>query len=569
MDHIIWYFTGVGRTSGLMPVLRAAAVCALLYQIDLVIVLGCWLARKIGVLSSRAVLEPENRHSAVLVLPTLLRGEDELTGLMAAMRSAAQNEYPGTLFIVGCIDGRATRPDLFQRLRAWVDLEPTPSNVKLHVIGTPERMGKAVAMDHGVEHIKSLVAEGKIAEFPTLFFNMDADSTLGPNALERLAYQLTRTRRLLGTPHLIVTSNVLVPAEDCFVDARSLFSMRRWIATLVAREYLTGISFGRTNTKLFPVNEVSGALFCTWSQVYLPAPTYARFIQSLRLVDWLKWWIGFPPPRFSEFKGEPLCEAMAGPGDDTWMTWMASSGTWKDGRICFDFPRTPLHAFVRAVLQYLSRPLAFDALAKVFTKTPTNVRALFRQRLRWNSSRVQDLQRWFPALAYHWQVGASVLISSTVVILFNTMFLIGAVAPFVLFRHTSAALPVSLLAGIGYMMARLIASIVALLTSECPAADWLKLISLPGASYYHIYFGEVTTFSPECTLRKGGLTRIALAYRLRRAILLAFRAIVFGDVPWGWFWFGWRETPWTPSGFDGWSSGIRPPAVYWPSRRRD
>jgi hypothetical protein len=382
-----------------------------------------------------------------------------------------------------------------------------------------------------------------------------------------------------------VTSNVLVSAEECFVDVRSLFSMRRWIATLVGREYLTGISFGRTNTKLFPVNEVSGALFCTWSQVYLPAPTYARFMQSLRMVDWLKWWIGFRPPRFSEFRGAPLCEAMAGPGDDTWMTWMASSGTWRNGQVCFEFPRTPIHAFVRTVLQYLSRPLAFDALAKVYTKTPTNIGALFRQRLRWNSSRVQDLQRWFPALAYHWQVGASVLISSFVVIVYNSMFLISVVAPFAILRHASAALPVSLLAGVGYMAVRLMASVVALVTSECPSADWLKLMSLPGASYYHIYFntlttilgsvrdlygfGEVTTFSPESTLRKSGLTRIALAYRLRRAFLLACRAVVRGDVPWGWFWFGWKQTRWTPSGFDGWSSGVRPPAVHWPSARRD
>jgi hypothetical protein len=276
---------------------------------------------------------------------------------------------------------------------------------------------------------------------------------------------------------------------------------------------------------------------------------------------------------------------MAGPGDDTWMTWMASCGTWIGGRVSFEFPRTPIHALVRTVLQYVSRPLAFDALAKVYTKTPTTVRALFRQRLRWNSSRVQDLQRWFPALAYHWQVGASVLISSSVVIFHNFTFLVGTLAPLLLLRHISLALPVSLLAGAGYMLVRLAASVVALITSECPPADWLKLLSLPAAGYYHIYFntlttllgstrdvwgfGEVTTFSPESTLRKSGLTRIALAYRFRRAILLAFRALIHGDVPWGWFWFGWRETPWTPSGFDGWSTKSRPPPVYWPRAREE
>jgi hypothetical protein len=145
MDHFIWYFTGVGRTSGLMPVLRAGCVCALLYQIDLLLVLASWLVRRLGVIPSRAVLEPENRHSALLVLPTLLRSEDELSGLMSAMRSAAQNEYPGHLVIVGCIDDRAGRPDLFQKLRAWASVEPVPPNVELHIIGTPERVSKAVS----------------------------------------------------------------------------------------------------------------------------------------------------------------------------------------------------------------------------------------------------------------------------------------------------------------------------------------------------------------------------------------------------------------------------------------
>jgi hypothetical protein len=61
---------------------------------------------------------------------------------------------------------------------------------------------------------------------------------------------------------------------------------------------------------------------------------------------------------------------------------------------------------------------------------------------------------------------------------------------------------------------------------------------------------------------------MALAYRARRAFLLACRAVVFGDVPWGKFWLGWEQTRWTPSGFDGWTTGVRPPPVYWPARRR-
>ena len=585
MAHLVWYFTGTAQSLGLLPLLRAAVVCGVLYQIDLLFgVLGLWLCKKLGILSSASVLEPENRHSALVVLPTLLRKESELDGLKSAIRSAAYNGYPGRLVVVACIDDRSERPDLFWEIRAWAAAVPVPPNVEVHVMGSSYRVGKACVIDRGVEYVKGLVDEGHLGGFPTLFFNMDADSSLGPRALERMAYKLTRKRRLAGTPHFMVTSNVLVPSSQCVTGLRSVFRLEHWMATLVAREYLSSISFGRHNTKIFPVNEASGALFCTWSAVYLPAPRYARFMQSLRLVDWLAWWVGCSPPRFSEYTGKPLPEAMTGPGDDTWVTWMASGAVWRNGGPCFDFPRTPLHALGRLLVAYVSRPISYDPLAKVFTKTPTTARALFVQRLRWNSSRVQDIQRWALSHMYHWQIGVQVIASTTLVTWFNVLFIVGLVAPFVVARHTSEALPLSILAATGYMIVRLTGTAVALLVSECPRSNWVTLVSLPLSGTYHIAFnmvttvlgytrdifgfGERTTFSPESTLRKSGLTRIALAYRMRRAALLASRAIVFGDVPWGWFWFGWRETPWTSSGFDGWGTGIRPPPVYWPKRRR-
>jgi hypothetical protein len=69
-------------------------------------------------------------------------------------------------------------------------------------------------------------------------------------------------------------------------------------------------------------------------------------------------------------------------------------------------------------------------------------------------------------------------------------------------------------------------------------------------------------------LIKGGSERIALLYRLRRAFLLALRSVLVGDVPFGKFWFGWRETRWTSSGFEGFTSKkkqrpILPPRSEW------
>jgi hypothetical protein len=585
LEHVVWYFSGEAQTFGLLPIFRAAAICTLLYQIDVVLVFARWLLTKLGSSPRDSILDPENRHPAVLVLPTLLRKDEELAGLIRAISSAATNGYPGPIAIVACIDESAKRPDLVAQLRDWIVHEPVPEGVSLHCVGSPERRGKAMVMDIGYLHAEQLHAEGKLDAAPRIFFNMDADSVLGPRALERMVYKLTRPRRIARTPHLMVTSNVLVDAEECFDGLPSLFRLDRWLASLVGREYLSSISFGRSNTKILPVNEASGALFCTWTEVYAAGPRFARFLQTLRFVDWLKWWVGFAPPRFSEFRGAPLVEAMTGPGDDTWTTWLANSGRWVDGHVSFDFPRTPLHALGRLLVDYVSRPLSYDPLAKVYTKTPTTVKALFNQRLRWNSSRVQDIVRWFPGLLYHWTVGLHVGVGSVIVAVYNMLFVVGLIGPLVAYQRSGQqSLSLSILAGTGYVLVRLVSSVVALLVSECPAADWLKLLSLPASTAYHIFFntlptvlgwvrdifwfGERTTFSPEKTLRDSRLVRIALAYRVRRAFLLACRSIVFGDVPFGWFWFGWRETPYTPSGFDGWSSGRRPPPVFWPDAKR-
>ena len=553
------------------------------------IVLGSWLLRKAGLATTSVELEPENRRAAVVVLPTLLRKRGELDGLVAAMRSVARNGYPGRLYVVACIDGTREAGRLYEELVAWAAREAVMPHVELHVVGTAERSGKAVAMDYGIEHLKQLVARGEIDRFPDIFFNMDADSALGERALERMVFRLTRRRRLSRRPYHIVTSNVIVPLEQCYEGLRSLLSPKHWIALSVAREYVGSISAGKVNFKLAPTMEVSGALYCTWSEIYLAAPYYAAFIQRLRFRDWCKWLCGWAPPRFSDFRGRPLPEAMTGPGDDTWMGWFACCCRYENGRFSADFPRTPLHAFAETLWQYLSRPVGYDPLAKVYSKTPTSVRALFKQRLRWNSSRMQDLMRHGPSLLYHWKAGAPLLIGTIVVFTAITLF---AAAPLAVFGglfglagHAPPPAPAfAVLAFLGYYTSRLTGTVAGLLISDSPRREWIKLVALPFSVFYHIVFntltlligyyrdafgfGEPTTFAPEVTLLRSNLSRFAVAYRLRRALWLAARSAVYGDVPLGTFWLGWRRTPFTPSGFDGWSSGESPPPVFWPRRRR-
>jgi hypothetical protein len=584
IEQAVWYLGSIRSVVEASPLLRALVICVFLYQLDLVVVLAAWLLRKAGLLGSAVALEPENRKAAVVVLPTLMRKRGELAGLVAAMRSIARNKYPGRLFVIACIDGSREAGALYEELVAWAAAEPVPAGVELHVVGTVERSGKAVAMDRGVEYLKELVAAGLIDRFPEVFFNMDADSILGERALERMVFRLTRRRRLTRRPYHVVTSNVVVPYDQCYAGLRSLASLKRWIALSVAREYVGSISAGKVNYKLAPTMEVSGALYCTWSDIYLAAPRWAAFMQTLRLRDWLKWWLGYPPPRFSAFRGAPLPEAMTGPGDDTWMGWFACCCKLDNGRFSAEFPRTPLHAFVEAVVQYFSRAVAYDPLAKVYSKTPTTIRALYKQRLRWNSSRMQDLLRHGPSLMYHWKAGIPLLFTTIVVFSAVTMF---ALTPLVVLWGREAPAPApafAVLAVLGYYGSRLTGTVAGLLISASPRREWIKLLALPLAVPYHIVFntstlfigyyrdafgfGEPTTFAPERTLVRSKLSRFAVAYRVRRALLLAARSARHGDVPLGAFWLGWHRTRFTPNGFDGWSSGKSPPPIFWPKRAR-
>jgi hypothetical protein len=176
-------------------------------------------------------------------------------------------------------------------------------------------------------------------------------------------------------------------------------------------------------------------------------------------------------------------------------------------------------------------------------------------------------------LPYHWGLGST----ATVVVFFMARSVVlGALAYFVV---PVLLLRVNLLTAfvMGYALQTLIAAVltVTALIINDELKHWRIMLGLPLVPAYNLVFkwlpsavgvtsdvlmfGNVTGFTPEWTLKRGGSVRIALLFRLRRASALAIRSIVRGDVPFGAFWFGWRETAWTPSGFEGWTTGKKAP----------
>lgn len=568
MDKLIWFFTNATAVDVLGPIALPILLGIVLYQSHYPWLIIKYLFKAVRG-DGQPRLAPEDRLTGLIVVPSLLRKRDELDAIQRAMAAAASNEYPGALIIVGSIDGYEESPDLYAELTEWVRAHEHRSDVHFVITGKPQRNGKAFAVDHGVHTIRAMVERGELPS-PRIFFNLDADCEPSEGALERIVFELTRRSRVTKDRGLLVTAHVAIRRKDYWKGWRHYFTLAGQLRISVAREYLVSMGLGRHDSllRVLPRVAASGALYCTWIEVVHVASRYAAFLQTLRLRDWLAWWLGAPPPRFSTSNVEPNPYAVPGMGDDTFTSWIALSGTWRGDTLDFDFPRTPAHALWRFVKHYFWRPYRYDPLAKIYTTTPTTFRALFKQRIRWNVSRIWTLQRFLPSMLYHLQIGISAIMDVVLAIIFQSLIMAGLLlTPFT--KLPAMWLAMMLLVEGAYLIERIISTFVGLYIDGGLKRDWPKLLALPQAGIYLFVFNIVTTivgfvrqvlgfglntgFTPEHTLIKGGTTRIALAYRFTRFIRLSIRSVVYGDVPFGAFWFGWKETPWTPNGYAGWS----------------
>ncbi|MBX3203724.1 MAG: hypothetical protein KF764_01585 [Labilithrix sp.] len=572
MQELIWHL----RTRFLVDIAPSALPFLLafsLYRVHYVFVLVQSLVRLVRYGVTSPPIARRERPAAVLVVPTMLRTADELDGLQKAITSAANNGYPGDLTIVASIDDGLAKPALFAALEQWVASTAFPPRVRVFATYTKQRTGKAVAVNQGVIFLEQKVAEGLLPRFPPLFFNMDADSTLGDNALVLLADRLTKRFPWSRQYPNIVASNVAIARSAYWKGWRELFTVRGMLSIHVAAEFVVAM-LGKHNLKFHLVPGASGALYCTWSALHHQGPRWAAFMQTLRPSHLFRWWLGAKPPSFANAK-EHLPEAMTGPGDDTWVTWLAYCARWEGGELTLELPRTPAHAFYYFVRGWFLRALQYEPRAVVETKTPTTIKSLFKQRVRWNSSRVRQSQRWRPAMHFHWTLGSPAVISTFVVLYFNAIEMMSLIAlPLALYNgyvvHTCTALTV-------FWFTRFASTAFGIALDGGFKKHGYKLLGLVLAAPYHFVFNQLaglwgvvqdiflagvnTGFAPETTDIKSRLSRVAIGFRLRRAFALAIRAVVYNDVPLGWFWFGWHETKWTPNGFDGWTSGKKPRAI--------
>jgi hypothetical protein len=511
----------------------------------------------------------------LVVIPSLLRKRDELTSMQSTIASIAMNGYSGSLTIVVSIDGTLDAPQLYKELKEWRERQIWNKKTVLYVTGTPGRHSKPMAIDRGISFVKELVDAGTLPEFPPIYISTDADADLGPNALSAIVSRLQRRNPFTGVPPNIVAGGLYVRDNNFWQGWRHFVSERGQLNLQVAREYFVS-NVGRYNLRALPVTGVPGALYCTWSELYTSIPRFMGYLQTLRFRHWLGWWVGIAPPKFSESRAEPLPEGVAGDTDDTVTAYVGILARYENGHFNFNPPATPLHALYYLLRTlFVARPILYEPEARVFTSSPATANALFRQRKRWNSARVELTLRLWNSMGFHWAISLPAMIVQG----FMARGLLGGIVtcgyiPFFLFPH-------NLLLGfcLGFVCQVLIAgtlTVVSLVIRGEPQY-WRILFAVPLTPLYNfvfkwlptavgvtcdvLLFGNVTGFSPEWTLKRGKSVRIALLFRVRRAFLLALRSVIYGDVPLGTFWLGWDETPWTPSGFEGWTTGEKPRSI--------
>lgn len=577
MTQLIWLFKTSDPFSWAWTIFFGFVFGFLVYNLDIAILLllralkGIW--RGDGSYNKFQPAEECARPSALVIIPSLLRNEEDYGSFLTAIDSVCSNGYPGQMVVICSVDGSSADSALYQKLADWIgNYNKNPKNITLHICHTVARRGKVMAIDHGLLFMKSMVKEGIYSQFPTLYFSMDADSTLSKNALERLASRITTPHPITGNLRRVVAGQACVHLHEFWQGWRKFFTVQGQIYLSSARQYLF-YGMYRYNLNPLPFVSLPGVLYCAWSDVMLQAPYYMGYLQTIKFSDWIKWWFGTPPPTYDMSKIIPLPEALAGQTDDTAIAIICSTTSWRNGKLVFDPPQTPLHAFGRLLFAlFVERAIDYDPDAKVYTYTPPTIKGLWKQRERWNSCRVELSNRALKCFLFNWNVGFPYLfqISKVVVCVLITL-IIYLVVPFLLFGRMSFID----MAILGYLVSIVVCTIytgLALLLDSERKRFWRMILAIPFDGAYMFVFGFLAAafgivkdiflfgvnskFVPQETLIRGKGSRIALLYRARRFVSLCIRSIRYGDVPFGTWWWGFREhEPYIKSAYEGWTSG--------------
>jgi cellulose synthase/poly-beta-1,6-N-acetylglucosamine synthase-like glycosyltransferase len=572
MDGILWGIRAGDSFTVVWAMLIVIMVQYLQYNVDLILL---FFRKWVKILLDRedTYQLPEAAPHGLIIIPSLLRNEEDYTSIISSIESCATNQYPGKLLLVTSIDGRHENPKLFQQLVDWVATKNYP-NVECHVTSREVRGSKMMAIEAGAEYVKHLVSQGKYPCMPDIYFSVDADTTLGEHALEHLVAKLLTRHPLTRNYRKVVAGKPCTHPHEMWQKWRKFFTVNGQIYINVARQFLM-YNIRRYNWDIVPLVALPGALYVTWTHVLFQAPRYMGYLQTITLLDWIKWWFGIAPPKFSDSDPVPLPQALTGSTDDTSIAVVVASSQWIDGKLSFDFPVTPMHALKRMLHELcFERSLEYAPEARAFTYTPPTFKGLWTQRVRWNSSRVECASRFTKSFLFNWQAGFPFLFQLSRILM---SVVIGSfyfvILPFVMMSDRNI-LYWYLVGYVFELLANASRVVVALFLEEerVKSGFWRTIYCLPVANLFDFIFGFVvstygiakdvlwqgmnTFFVPAHTLVAGKSYRIALFYRCKRFVSMCLRSVRYGDVPVGWWWLGWHaKEPYVENGYAHWSKG--------------
>jgi hypothetical protein len=574
MESIIYAFRVHGGFELMYPIIISFFICLVLFRLDFFLLFPVFLFKKIFGLNKEFVSNKVAVPTGLVLIPSLLRNKNEVDAIKMSVQSCIDNQYPNDIVIIACVDGRKEFPKLYAELEEWIAGLITRSNIRVFVTGTEIRQGKMMAIEAGVQFMLSLVKSAKYPAFPTIYFSVDADGLLGQHSLERMAIKLMKRHAITGHRNKVVSGKLCVRPDLFWQGWRKFFTVEGQIYIQVACEFLlTNVS--RFNWALLPKIGIPGALYATWSDLLLQGPYYVGFMTNITFRDWFKWWLGFSPPKFSTSDAPFLPEGLTGATDDTSFAFLASIASWKNDKLCLDAPRTPLHAFWRMINAHIfDRSHAYEAEARIYTFTPSTIKGLWNQRIRWNTSRFEINGRFLKPFLFHWELAVPATVP--LLPLLRSLFMISVywiLIPFFLLKGQSVFLALF----IGYLaqtlLHALLYTVLAIVMEKEWRTYWRVILSLPLSMPYGLIFGVGTCvtglfkdiflfgnhikFTPEETLIKGGSQRVALLFRIKRFWAMCIRSLIKGDIPFASWWWGWKEVSeyGIKSGYDGWTSG--------------
>jgi len=510
--------------------------------------------------------------AAMIVVPSLLRDEFDHIEIIGAIDSAAKNNYPGELHIIASVDGYTENPKQYEALVNWINTQKYSNNIHLHITNNIIRRGKQMAIDAAINYMIDFVKQNKIV-MPPIYFSLDADETIDDGSLRFLVERLMTKHWLTGNYRRLITAHVVINKGIMWKDWKSFFTNKGQMYLYAARGFF---SFNplQENTNILPIPTVLGQLFCTWSDVMIQAPRFMGYLQTIKNSDWIKWWFGVEPPKFSDYTGESLPQALCGNTDDTSIAMIVNMCWWNNGKLSWDFPATPLHSFCRMLKDiFIERVQDHESRAKVNTFMPPAMKGLWAQRVRWFSCRPETNGRFWRSFQFNWSVAIpfylnlSQLISPTISIVFFYVIL-----PFVVWSHWSVITWSIYLFVIAYVTQFWYLFMVWIFDEKRSQFTHLIITYfIPTTRFYQIIFFHFTmfvgVFQDVCwngcnvkfytskTLIDSRASRIAIAYRVRRFFNCLWRSIRYGDIEFGSFWWSWQAYPKynLTNGFTGWT----------------